>query len=54
MESKVNELAGEGGYQRLRACLDRTISVDYVERITAMREAQDILAQMSEGGTGGG
>ena len=51
LEAKVNELAGEKGYESLRECLDRTLSKDYAERVEAMKEAQDILAKMyNEGG----
>lgn len=48
LEAKVNELAGANEYEHLRDCLDRSISKDYAERIEAMKEAQEILARMSE------
>lgn len=48
LEAKVNELAGEPEYGRLRDCLDRTLSRDQAESVAAMREAQEILARMSE------
>lgn len=48
LEAKVNELAGEKEYEHLRDCLDRSISKDYAERVEAMKEAQEILARMSE------
>lgn len=48
LESKVNSLAGEKEFEHLRDCLDRTISDNYVERVAATREAQGILAKMSE------
>lgn len=48
LESKVNSLAGEKEFEHLRDCLDRTISDNYVERVAATREAQEILAKMSE------
>lgn len=49
LEGKVNELAGEKGFENLSRCIDTvTYSKDYAERMTAMREAQDILATMSE------
>ncbi len=52
LEQRVNELAGEKGYESLRDCLDRAISRDYYERVQAMREAQTILAKMYEAGGG--
>ena len=48
LEAKVNELVGGKGYDHLRDCLDRSISKDYAERVEAMKEAQEILARMSE------
>lgn len=48
LRSRVDELAGENGYESLRDCMDRTISKDRIERVKAMREAQDILAEMYE------
>ena len=48
LEGKVEALAGDKEYGRLRECLDRTISRDYGERMAAVREAQEILARMSE------
>lgn len=48
LESKVDSLAGEKEFGHLRDCLDRTISDNYAERVAAMREAQGILAKMSE------
>ncbi len=48
LESKVNELAGDKEYGHLRDCLDRAISDDYAERVEATKEAQEILARMSE------
>ena len=50
LETKVDELAGKGGYESLRDCMDRTLSRDYVERISAMVEAQDILKRMYDNG----
>ena len=48
LESKVDSLAGEKEFGHLRDCLDRTISDNYAERVAATREAQEILAKMSE------
>lgn len=48
LESKVNSLAGDKGYENLRECMDRTLSKDYSERIQAMKDAQRILADMYE------
>ena len=41
----VNETTAS---ERLSSCLDRAISADYGERMAATREAQEILARMSE------
>lgn len=50
LEGKVNELAGEKSFESLSRCLDRvTYSTNPAERVTAMKEAQEILAKMSEG-----
>lgn len=46
LKNKVDELAGENGYEALRDCMDKTISKDRIERVMAMREAQDILSEM--------
>ena len=48
LEARVNALAGDKEYGRLRDCLDRTLSRDYAESVAATREAQEILARMSE------
>ena len=48
LKMKVDELAGENGYESLRDCMDRTLSKDRIERVVAMREAQDILSEMYE------
>lgn len=48
LENKVDSLAGEKEFGHLRDCLDRTISDNYAERVAATREAQEILAKMSE------
>jgi len=48
LKAKVDELAGEGGYENLRDCMDRTLSNDYWERVQAMAEAQEILTRMFE------
>ena len=49
LEAKVNELGGEKAFESLSRCMDTvTYSKDYAERMSAMREAQDILATMSE------
>lgn len=49
LERKVNELGGEKAFENLSRCMDTvTYSKDYAERMSAMREAQDILATMSE------
>ena len=48
LENKVDSLVGEKEFGHLRDCLDRTISDNYAERVAAMREAQEILAKMSE------
>ncbi len=49
LEGKVNELGGEKAFENLSRCMDTvTYSKDYAERMSAMREAQDILATMSE------
>ena len=48
LRERVDELAGENGYESLRDCIDRTLSKDRVDRIIAMREAQDILSEMYE------
>ena len=49
LEAKVNELGGEKAFENLSRCMDTvTYSKDYAERMSAMREAQDILATMSE------
>ena len=50
LENKVNEMANEKCYDQLRDCFDRAISDDPVERFTAMKEAQEILAKMDENG----
>ena len=48
LAEKVNQLGGEKAFERLSSCLDRAISADYGERMAATREAQEILARMSE------
>lgn len=49
LEGKVNELGGEKAFENLSRCMDTvTYSRDYAERMSAMREAQDILAVMQE------
>ena len=48
LADKVNQLGGEKAFERLSSCLDRAISADYGERMAATREAQEILARMSE------
>lgn len=49
LEAQVNELGGEKAFENLSRCMDTvTYSKDYAERMSAMREAQDILATMSE------
>lgn len=49
LEGKVNALGGEKAFENLSRCMDTvTYSKDYAERMSAMREAQDILATMSE------
>lgn len=49
LESKVNELGGEKAFENLSRCMDTvTYTTDPAERMSAMREAQDILATMSE------
>ncbi len=48
LESEVNRLAGDKEYDRLVSCLDRTLSRDAAERVSATKEAQEILARMSE------
>ena len=48
LADKVNQLGGEKAFERLSGCLDRAISADYGERVAATREAQEILARMSE------
>lgn len=49
LEAKVNELGGEKAFEHLSRCMDTvTYSKDYAERMSAMREAQDILATMNE------
>lgn len=49
LESKVNELGGEKAFENLSRCMDKvTYTTDPSERMSAMREAQDILATMSE------
>lgn len=48
LEAQVNALAGEQEYRRLRDCLDRTLSWNHGESVAAMREAQEILAKMSD------
>lgn len=51
LETKVDSLAGEKGFEALRDCFDRTLSKDPGERVQAMKEAQTILAKMyDEGG----
>lgn len=50
LKETVDFLAGENGFEKLRECLDRTISSNYVERVMAMRDAQEILAKMYERG----
>ena len=50
LETRVDALAGEKGFESLRDCLDRTLSKDYSERVQAMKEAQTIMAKMYEGG----
>ncbi len=53
LKNKVDELAGENGYESLRECMDRTLSKDRIERVIAMRDAQDILSEMyDKKGTG--
>lgn len=48
LSEKVDSLAGEKSFEKLRDCMDRTLSKDYSERVTAMKEAQSILAKMYE------
>lgn len=49
LENKVNELGGEKAFADLSRCMDTvTYTTDPAERMHAMREAQDILAAMSE------
>lgn len=48
LADKVNQLGGEKAFEQLSSCLDRAISADYGERVAATREAQEILARMSE------
>lgn len=48
LEQKVDALAGEKEFSHFRDCLDRTLDQDPAVRVEAMREAQDILARMSE------
>ena len=48
LADKVDQLGGSKAYERLSSCLDRAISADYGERMAATREAQEILARMSE------
>lgn len=49
LEGKVNELGGEKAFENLSRCMDTvTYTTDPAERMSAMREAQDILATMSE------
>ncbi len=48
LKIKVDSLAGEGGYEDLRECLDRTISDDYIERVEGMIDAQRIMEIMYE------
>ena len=48
LKIKVDSLAGEGGYEDLRECLDRTVSDDYIERVEGMIDAQRIMERMYE------
>lgn len=51
LEEKINQLGGKGSFARFSKDIDVvTYSIDYVERLQAMRDAQGILASMSEGG----
>ena len=48
LQDAVEVRAGKGEYEHLCGCLDRCIDTDYITRVEAMREAQDILALMHE------
>lgn len=49
LESRVDQLGGEKAFENLSRCMDTvTYTEDPAERAAAMREAQDILATMSE------
>lgn len=48
LADQVNRMAGAQEFDHLRDCLDRAISDDYAERVSATREAQEILARMDE------
>lgn len=51
LEAKVDGMAGEKAFENLSRCVERaTYSGDYGERVTAMKEAQEILAKMDEKG----
>lgn len=50
LENRINELAGVGAFERLSKDMDKvTYSRDFVARIEAMRDAQELLADISEG-----
>lgn len=49
LEAKVDALAGEKGFENLSKCMEKvTYTKDPAERVSAMKEAQDILAKMNE------
>ncbi len=51
LEEKLDSLGGIGTFERLSRCMDKvTYSRDYSERILSMRDANEILASLMEGG----
>lgn len=52
LKEEINRLGGKGSFERLSKDMDKAVfSSDYVTRLEAMKDAQELMAAMSEGGS---
>ena len=49
LKERVDRLGGAGTYERLRECMDGTVSPNYYERINSTARAQKIMEELYEG-----
>lgn len=51
LEDRLDEMGGKGTFDTLSRCMDEvTYSSSYIDRMIAMRDANEVLASISEGG----